>query len=79
MSVGSKEGMAPYPGATAVLLRVLSPGAVKSVHLALLLIGGPVMSAPEYDIQWRDQFGNYRNYTPQQSLAVIEMCQRGDG
>ena len=44
MSVGSKEGMAPYPEATAVLLRVLSQGAVKSLLLALLLIGGPAMA-----------------------------------
>ena len=35
---------------------------MKALLLRLaLLIGGPVMSAPKYVIQWRDQFGNYRN------------------
>ena len=37
------------------------------------------MSAPKYVIQWRDQFGNYRNYQTQQAAAVLEMRQRGDG
>ena len=39
---------------------------MKALLLGLaLLIGGPVMSAPKYVIQWRDQFGNYRNYQTQ--------------
>ena len=38
---------------------------MKALLLALLLIGGPAMSAPKYVIQWRDQFGNYRNYQTQ--------------
>ena len=25
----------------------------------------PAMAAPKYVIQWRDQFGNYRNYQTQ--------------
>lgn len=29
---------------------------------ALFLFSLPVMSAPKFVIQYRDQFGNYRNY-----------------
>ena len=40
-------------------------------HITLLLslrfISLPVMAAPKYVIQWRDQFGNYRNYQTQHS------------
>ena len=38
---------------------------MKGLLLALLLIGEPVMSAPKYVIQYRDQFGNYKNYQTQ--------------
>ena len=33
--------------------------------LTLLLLSVPAMAAPKYVIQWRDQFGNYRNYQTQ--------------
>ena len=40
---------------------------MKALLLGLaLLIGGPVMSAPKYVIQWRDQFSNYMNSQTQQ-------------
>ena len=40
---------------------------MKALLLRLaLLIGGPVMSAPQYVIQWRDQFSNYMNSQTQQ-------------
>ena len=38
---------------------------MKALLLSLLLLPLPAMSAPKYVIQWRDQFGNYRNYQTQ--------------
>ena len=35
---------------------------MKRLLLSLLFLSLPVMAAPKYVIQWRDQFGNYRNY-----------------
>ena len=32
---------------------------------ALFFFSLPAMAAPKYVIQWRDQFGNYRNYQTQ--------------
>ena len=52
---------------------------MKRLLLSLLFLSLPAMAAPKYVIQWRDQFGNYRNYQTQQAAAVLEMRQRGDG
>ena len=38
---------------------------MKRLLLSLLFLSLPVMAAPKYVIQWRDQFGNYRNYQTQ--------------
>ena len=38
---------------------------MRALLLFLLLFQLPAMSAPKYVIQWRDQFGNYRNYQTQ--------------
>lgn len=38
---------------------------MKRLLLFLLFLSLPVMAAPKYVIQWRDQFGNYRNYQTQ--------------
>ena len=38
---------------------------MKRLLLSLLFIFLPAMAAPKYVIQWRDQFGNYRNYQTQ--------------
>ena len=38
---------------------------MKSLLLAVLFLPLPVMSAPKFVIQYRDQFGNYRNYQTQ--------------
>ena len=38
---------------------------MRALLLFLLLFQLPAMSAPQYVIQWRDQFGNYRNYQTQ--------------
>ena len=38
---------------------------MKALLLSLLLLPLPAMPAPKYVIQWRDQFGNYRNYQTQ--------------
>ena len=38
---------------------------MKRLLLSLLFLSLPVMAAPKYVIQWRDQFGYYRNYQTQ--------------
>lgn len=38
---------------------------MKALLLTLLLLPLPAMSAPKFVIQYRDQFGNYRNYQTQ--------------
>ena len=38
---------------------------MKRLLLSLLFLSLPAMAAPKYVIQWRDQFGNYRNYQTQ--------------
>ena len=38
---------------------------MKRLLLSLLFLSLPSMAAPKYVIQWRDQFGNYRNYQTQ--------------
>ena len=38
---------------------------MKRLLLSLLFLSLPAMAAPKYVIQWRDQFGNYRNYQSQ--------------
>ena len=42
---------------------------MKALLLTLLLLPLPAMSAPKFVIQYRDQFGSYRNYQTQHGRA----------
>jgi len=42
---------------------------MRTLLFVLLLLPLPVMSAAKFVIQYRDQFGNYRNYQTQHGMA----------